>query len=236
MKLQGAAVMDVASQHFMQTGTDTMGALVARSIETVGGQPIEGCTLVESSFDIAIQAVLGFLAFMSLVLKRYLESPRRPMKIWFFDASKQAFAGLTVHWLNIAIAEFLTHGGDSSDLKSDECDFYFVNFVIDVVVGVSITYLLLEVVQMLAEKYDIPSLRTGEYGDPPKINVWLLQLSIFMAITVVIKFALFLTEMNLRYYLDLWGYTMFQSADPYPKVTISWTFTVMHRRGTILRS
>jgi len=122
-----------------------------------------------------------------------MESPQRPFVVWAFDASKQAVAGMTVHILNIGIAEYLTHAVGAAalkvcsieenddilssqrffdfsslvsflpsfSLKSDECDFYFVNFVIDIFVGVTVTYLLLAIVGVFAEKFNFKILRTG---------------------------------------------------------------------------
>jgi len=126
---------------------------------------------------------------------------------------------MMLHCLNIAIAEFMSHE-NSSELKSDECDFYFVNFVIDIAVGVSLTFLLLECVNIFAESFNYPRLKSGEYGDPPLVSTFLIQLSVFMVITLVVKVFLFLIEMYLRNYLDYIGYHLFQSADNYPKAKL----------------
>ncbi|GAB5370244.1 hypothetical protein AAMO2058_001475700 [Amorphochlora amoebiformis] len=180
----------------------------------------EACTLVENSFDLWIQAILGLLAFLSLIMKRHFERPQRPLKIWGFDASKQAIAGVTVHFLNIAIAEFLSHHASDYELKSDECDFYFVNFVIDVVVGVTLTYILLSIIDSVAVKYGIDSLKSGYYGEHPKWSNWAIQLGEFMFLTVLIKLALFIFEVYMREYLDYVGYELFKQANPYPKLKL----------------
>jgi hypothetical protein len=36
------------------------------------------------AFGYIVQTILGVLAFLVLVIKRFLEKPKRPWKIWFF--------------------------------------------------------------------------------------------------------------------------------------------------------
>mmetsp|Transcript_19632 Transcript_19632/g.35020 ORF Transcript_19632/g.35020 Transcript_19632/m.35020 type:complete len:299 (+) Transcript_19632:59-955(+) len=197
----------------------TLTSLALAPPGAIGFIGTKGCTLVEDSFDLMIQGVLGLLAFMTLILKREVETPKRPFKIWFFDAAKQGFVGMMLHCLNIAIAEFMSRE-NSSEFKSDECDFYFVNFVIDTAVGVVLTFFLLECVKIFAETFNYPRLKSGEYGDPPLMSTFLIQLGVFVAITLVIKVLLFLIEMSLRNHLDYIGYNLFQSADNYPKTKL----------------
>ncbi|KAL8728138.1 MAG: hypothetical protein Q9166_005588 [cf. Caloplaca sp. 2 TL-2023] len=46
--------------------------------------------------SIFIQGALGGLALLSLVYKRWRERPQRPLKIWFFDVSKQTTIGIPI--------------------------------------------------------------------------------------------------------------------------------------------
>lgn len=55
-------------------------------------------------FAILVQATLGLAAIMSLVFKRYRERPQRPLKIWFFDVSKQVFGSVLVHIANLLMS------------------------------------------------------------------------------------------------------------------------------------
>ena len=66
------------------------------------------CRLL-GSFAILVQLALGGLALMSLVYKRWRERPQRPIKIWFFDASKQVFGSVLVHGANVFMS-LLTSG------------------------------------------------------------------------------------------------------------------------------
>lgn len=86
---------------------------------------------------------------LSLVYKRWREHPRRPVKVWFFDVSKQVFGSVLVHMSNIFMS-MLTSGrfsikveptvverlvlvarGDD-DYVPNPCSFYLLNLAIDV--------------------------------------------------------------------------------------------------------
>ncbi|KAK3943646.1 putative fk506-binding protein 2 precursor [Diplogelasinospora grovesii] len=66
------------------------------------------CRLL-GSFAILVQLALGALALLSLVYKRWRERPQRPVKIWFFDVSKQVFGSVLVHIANVFMS-MLTSG------------------------------------------------------------------------------------------------------------------------------
>ncbi|KAL2158079.1 hypothetical protein VTH06DRAFT_4889 [Thermothelomyces fergusii] len=73
------------------------------------GPPRPGeCSLL-GSFAILVQLALGALALLSLVYKRWRERPQRPVKIWFFDVSKQVFGSVLVHGANVFMS-LLTSG------------------------------------------------------------------------------------------------------------------------------
>jgi hypothetical protein len=104
----------------------------------------EGECRLLGSFALFVQAALGALALLSLVYKRYRERPQRPVKIWFFDVSKQVFGSVLVHIANIFMS-MLTSGRFSiklepgaSQARGDEpyvpnpCSFYLLNLGIDV--------------------------------------------------------------------------------------------------------
>lgn len=114
------------------------------------------CQLL-GSFALFVQLALGGLALMSLVYKRSRERPQRPIKIWFFDASKQVFGSVLVHMANVFMS-MLTSGrfsvtvepaaasagavalarrvaigvGGNGDFTPNPCSFYLLNLAIDV--------------------------------------------------------------------------------------------------------
>ncbi|KAM7209065.1 putative fk506-binding protein 2 precursor [Naviculisporaceae sp. PSN 640] len=76
------------------------------------------CRLM-GSFAILVQLALGGLALMSLVYKRWRERPQRPVKIWFFDVSKQVFGSVLVHAANVFMS-LLTSGRFSLKTAAEE--------------------------------------------------------------------------------------------------------------------
>ena len=118
----------------------------------VSNNPLDGesgdgeCNLL-GDFALLVQGALGLLAVSSLVVKRWRESPRRPLKIWFFDVSKQVFGSVLLHLANILMSMLSSgkfdvaaktsatpqHAGTNT--KGDQpnpCSFYLLNLAIDV--------------------------------------------------------------------------------------------------------
>lgn len=110
------------------------------------------CRLL-GSFALLVQLALGALALLSLVYKRWRERPQRPVKIWFFDVSKQVFGSVLVHMANVFMSlltsgrfsiklehvaaqtmqtgeRLLRRAGD--DYTPNPCSFYLLNLAIDV--------------------------------------------------------------------------------------------------------
>ena len=96
-------------------------------------------------FALIVQAALGLLAVVSLVWKRYRERPRRPLLIWFFDASKQVIGSALLHLVNLAmsmlgsgtfdVSSTKTVGPNAQDVSGqlpNPCSFYLLNLAIDV--------------------------------------------------------------------------------------------------------
>lgn len=98
-------------------------------------------------FALVVQSLLGALALLSLVIKRWRERPQRPLPVWFFDASKQVVGTALLHVFNIAMSIF--SGGQPSGVSvaskatlvaelakytapPNPCSFYLLNLAIDV--------------------------------------------------------------------------------------------------------
>lgn len=99
------------------------------------------------SYALLVQGALGLLAVSSLVYKRWRESPRRPLKIWFFDVSKQVFGSVLLHLANILMSMLSSGsfdvaaktkatpqyaGADDEGKQPNPCSFYLLNLAIDV--------------------------------------------------------------------------------------------------------
>ena len=65
------------------------------------------CHLLSGVFAYSIQGLLGLVSISSLLVKRRLESPRRPVVVWLLDVSKQCVGGFFIHFSNIVVSEWL---------------------------------------------------------------------------------------------------------------------------------
>ncbi|KAJ9648716.1 hypothetical protein H2201_004687 [Coniosporium apollinis] len=148
-------------------------------------------------FAIFVQGALGILALLSLVWKRHRERPRRPLKIWGFDVSKQVFGSVLLHLANLFMS-MLSSGGFDVAAKAKEaaasvqegqsktpnpCSFYLLNLAIDTTIGIPILVLLLRLLHYgfsLTPLANPPeSIQSGNYGRPPRVTWWLKQSIIY---------------------------------------------------------
>ncbi|KAI0456647.1 vacuolar membrane protein-domain-containing protein [Xylaria acuta] len=190
------------------TATTSAIAAAATSVaaaydEDVGGilDGGEGECRLLGPFALLVQLALGGLALLSLVYKRWRERPQRPLKIWFFDVSKQVFGSVLVHIANIFMS-MLTSGRFSFKLEPagvetvarllrradipyvpNPCSFYLLNLAIDTTIGIPILIVLLRVITGLVAYTPLgkphESIQSGNYGNPPNAWWWLKQSVIY---------------------------------------------------------
>ncbi|EFX01731.1 fk506-binding protein [Grosmannia clavigera kw1407] len=154
-------------------------------------------------FAIFVQLGLGSLALLSLVFKRWRERPQRPLKIWFFDASKQVFGSVLVHMSNVFLS-LLTSGRFSFKLEPgvvasssgallrlirrddgeepylpNPCSFYLLNLAIDTTIGIPILIGLVRLTTAIVAHTPLgkprESIQSGNYGHPPSAWWWFKQ-------------------------------------------------------------
>ncbi|KND02303.1 uncharacterized protein SPPG_02777 [Spizellomyces punctatus DAOM BR117] len=147
-----------------------------------GGPPDEfRCELLDG-FAVVIQVVMASIALSSLILKRQREYPRRPFVVWALDTSKQAVAAGMVHFANIAIA----YVSDSKE-SDNPCIWYFLNILLDTTLGVGILALFLHGLHYAVDYLKIPDMKSGHYGNPPRISAWFRQLLLFITAWFFVK-------------------------------------------------
>ena len=153
-----------------------------------------------------IQAILGVMSLSALLVKRYMETPKRPWSIWFLDTSKQVFSACLVHGLNMILSNLL-----SESSVSDNWEWYFINFAIDVGVGTCCCFIILKLIEGFAALNGIDVLNTGvyvheDYSHPENVNleptqqeskhridykIWWLQLFVWIWVVLIVKISLF---------------------------------------------
>jgi hypothetical protein len=132
------------------------------------------CRLLGGTFAMLVQGALAVAGIATLLYKRTTERPRRPWIVWFFDASKQAFAGCLQHLVNLGFGILFATTGQAS-----ECAWYITNFTISVACGVLLLWGMMAAYKWCVDRYHLTLLRTGEYGSPPSWRPWLAQLLIW---------------------------------------------------------
>ncbi|CAI6334574.1 unnamed protein product [Periconia digitata] len=197
------------------TGTSAVAAstTIASEPATSTASPMEKedngeCHLL-GPYALIVQGLLGLLALSSLVVKRWRESPRRPLKIWFFDVSKQVFGSALLHLANVFMS-MLSSGSfdvastataaDDEGNQPNPCSFYLLNIFIDTTIGIPILILLLKILHraflLTPVARPTESIRSGNYGQPPRATWWLKQSLIYflglfgMKLCVFVLFAL----------------------------------------------
>ncbi|KAI1750961.1 vacuolar membrane protein-domain-containing protein [Xylaria castorea] len=161
----------------------------------------EGECRLLGPFALLVQLALGGLALLALVYKRWRERPQRPLKIWFFDVSKQVFGSVLVHIANVFMS-MLTSGRFSIKLEPagvetavrmlrrqdipyvpNPCSFYLLNLAIDTTIGIPILIVLLRVITGLVAYTPLgkphESIQSGNYSNPPRVWWWLKQSVIY---------------------------------------------------------
>ncbi len=162
--------------------------------------PNDQCELL-GPVSILIQSLLGLIAISSLMVKRLYEHPKRPWKVWFYDVSKQVFGALGIHLLNLTVSLLKSKkalllliqqdgGGDEED--HNQCDWYFLNLLMDTTIGVPVLWLCLFAVYQVCEWLQISEIESGNYGKPPKFSSYLKQLTIFFIAVLLMKGILYL--------------------------------------------
>ena len=145
------------------------------------------CSLLGGSFSLQVQAFLAITCVATLAVKRMNEYPQRDWSIWSLDVSKQGFGSAIGHSSNLFIATLL-----SASKSADECEFYCVCYLTDVTIGTVLNVSLLSLTErvLLANTPLQSMFKFGDYGDPPSIATWLIQLIIWLAIIIITKLLL----------------------------------------------
>ncbi|KAM8972137.1 store-operated calcium entry regulator STIMATE-like [Pelodytes ibericus] len=150
-----------------------------RDLANAASQGCNNGALVDH-FGVLIQAVLGMVAFSTLMLKRWKEpkDERRPWKIWFYDTSKQAIGALFIHFTNVYLSDLT---------EEDPCSLYLMNFLLDATLGMFLIWINVKIVSVIVERQQFTILVFGEYGDPPQASAWLGQCGIYFLILIIEK-------------------------------------------------
>ncbi|KAF0687587.1 Aste57867_20706 [Aphanomyces stellatus] len=141
----------------------------------------ERCQLLSGAQSYMVQLILFVVALTSLWYKRHVERPKRSLETWSMDVAKQGIGAVVGHFTNIFISIALPP-------VTDQCVWYFLNFITDVTLGMVIALSLLRLQQELALLFNCPALfESGDYGVPPSYRIWAVQLTAWLSIIIFSK-------------------------------------------------
>jgi hypothetical protein len=145
---------------------------------TILRQHEDSCNFFDS-FGIVIQCFLGLISLLFLVLKRYLEKPRRDWIIWALDTSKQVAGQLTQHGFNLIVSNRL---GSHTSL---ECEWYVINLINDCTIGFAFQVFFLKLTEntLKGTKFEF---RSGDYGSVVDKYEYLYQMFLWVTIVILV--------------------------------------------------
>jgi len=160
------------------------------------------CTLIPGLFGILVQGLLFCVCVGILVFKKWREGPVRTWTTFLLDSSKQLIGAFWIHILNLLGSRLF------SDYDGNECEWYWINIMLDTTIGVGIEYLvLLGLTQAIARCCGQHSdLNSGQYRGPngdvlphkylKQLAVWILVVTImkgFMAVLMAAAHSLWIS-------------------------------------------
>jgi hypothetical protein len=183
---------------------------MAAALPELAEDDVEQCALFSNAASYAIQLLLGVIAFATLWYKRHVERPRRPLQIWFMDVGKQMIGASTGHFMNLFVSIQMPP-------VTDECAWYFLNFLGDCTLGMMVSLAFLRLQQELAFSMNWVNIQeSGDYGNPPSYKVWVLQLLAWLVIIIFSKAIVVSVMIAASTPLGLFGELLFHSLRGYP--------------------
>ncbi|TMW56048.1 hypothetical protein Poli38472_008696 [Pythium oligandrum] len=143
------------------------------------------CLLFTDAYGRLMQVVLAATALVVMSIKRKLETPMRPLKVWALDVGKQCCGAFLIHCLSILLSIVYVAQSESHD---DECGIYFVTYMLDTTWGVVVILIFLRLIHSVAEHFKWREvLESGYYGNPPQFRIWAKQLVAYALAVILMK-------------------------------------------------
>lgn len=148
------------------------------------------CELISNEFGYFVQFVLSVSSLIFLVMKYYFEDPRRPLHVWFKDTTKQGTGMIIAHCMNIWLSIYL----QNPDESTDECDNYFINYNVDLLLGITMYYGMLRGCKYLTQSMNKEEIwykitDTGNYHG--ECCIFLCQSVLWWMIIIITKLFIF---------------------------------------------
>lgn len=179
---------------------------------------------------------MGAAAISGLLIKRHYEYPKRTWIVWSYDVGKQVLGSLGIHFLNLSLSIikgntfkriFVVYQWPNyNDGSRDECDWYFLNLLMDTTIGIPILWCCLTLVHMVLVYFNVKNIESGNYSPEiqgetfntttylihpkrrkPVFKAFFKQLIVFMSGLIMMKGFIFIIlnyfELFARWFADL---------------------------------
>lgn len=119
------------------------------------------------------------------------------------------------HISNLLIATALSNG------TSDECQWYCICYLTDVTLGTFLSISILSLIESALVSSNSPSIfKFGEYGNPPSMCIWVVQLIVWLSIIITTK-CLIVSFLYLSANMLILGSTfIFIHLETYPRIEL----------------
>lgn len=139
----------------------------------------EGCSFFDG-FGLMTQAIMGSIVFSSLIFKWFIEKPRRKFLIFALDSTKQIAGQLTQHILNLFASLYV------DDNEGMQCEWYAVNLINDMTIGILLQYIVLLIFTTIFRKTRF-AFNSGDYGDDNISINFIIQLALWVLVVIIVN-------------------------------------------------
>lgn len=182
-------------------------------------------------FGFFVQFSLGVISFGSLIIKRQLEYPKRSVRIWLLDVSKQGISTFLLHFLNLFLAVTISKENDE-----DACVWYLDNILLDTTFGVLFQWILVRCLEIIARHLKVDALISGCYYsiDSKEFNdntidysIWFSQMGIWCLISSLAKFFNYIILNACTDFFRWFGSKILESMMDYPKFELVFVMIIV---------
>jgi hypothetical protein len=118
----------------------TLSSSLQHTDDDLSDEEEESCKLISGPFATFIQLCLAFICILTLIIKRYQETPQREWSVWFFDVTKQGIGSSFGHFSNIYLSMIIA----TTVTSGDECQWYCLTYLIDCTLGIFLNIVMLK--------------------------------------------------------------------------------------------
>ncbi|AAS50275.1 AAL091Cp [Eremothecium gossypii ATCC 10895] len=182
-----------------------------------------------------IQFFMAAVAVGGLLVKRQYEHPKRTWRVWSYDVGKQMIGSAGIHLLNVLLSIMKSQGLLGTLKKTDDqCDWFFVNLLMDTTVGIPILWCWLVLIHKGLQALGVQNIESGNYyptldkPEPgaavprtgPMFSAFVKQLLVFVSGLAMMKVCIFLLLGCFEQLANLFADLVLGWSDPWPNLQV----------------